>query len=263
MGMSGRYFLTARTGILSELFSLGDGRDESGRTVSRGPLELKPRYNVAPGQEVAIVRAGAVLDHSARTPAHGAAGSVRRELAMVRWGLIPTWASAADVGVRVTACPVEGGDVVPSRREAFQSRRCLIPADGFYEWRTGECGVRRPVLVRYRSAAERAGVSTFGIAGLFDRWMSSDGSVTIESCTMLTVPSNGVVKPLSERMPAVVRPQDYSAWLGDGGAAIDEDTRRIKDLCRVWPDELTAVSNVSAAVNSPRFDDPRCLEVME
>ncbi len=243
--MSGRFFLTTRTGLLGELFGLGDGRGADGRTVSRGPRELKARYNIAPGQEIAVVRA---------------ASGARRELAMVRWGLIPGWASASDIGVQITSCPVETADSVPSVRESFQGRRCLIPADGFYEWRSLAGGERAPMLVRLRPLPGRGAAETFGIAGLFDRWVSDDGTVAIESCVMLTVPSNGVVRGLCARMPAVVRAADYSSWLGGAGESAGEGAARLKDLCRAWPEELTSVRAVNPAVNSPRFDDPLCLE---
>lgn len=262
--MSGRFFLTARTGILSELFSLSEGRDESGRTVSRGPIDLKPRYNIAPGQEIAIVRTSAMPESSEHPPTT----SPRRELALARWGLIPAWASTADVGVQITSCPIETADSVPSVRESFQARRCIIPADGFYEWRTDGDRERSPVLVRLRSAMERTGsdravMSTFGIASLFDRWSSEDGTITVESCAMLTVPANSMVRPMCERMPAIVRPQDFLAWLGGTGEGSENDARKLKDLCRAWPAEWTVVTNVSPAVNSPRFDDPSCVISIE
>ncbi len=253
--MSGRFILVARTGILSEIFSLSEGRDESGRTVSRGPIDLKSRYNIAPGQEIAIVRTSA----AARTSEHQPPTVPRRELALARWGLIPVWASASDVGVQITSCPIETADSAPSVRESFQARRCIIPADGFYEWRTLGNGNKAPVLVRLRPGTERAGMSTFGIAGLFDRWSSEDGTSAVESCAMLTVPANSVVKPMCERMPAIVRPQDFSAWLGGTNESSENDPRKLKDLCRAWPAEWTALTNVNPAVNSPRFDNPSCL----
>lgn len=254
--MSGRFYLTATTGTLSDLFTLGDGRDVSGRAVAKPPHDLTPRYNIAPGQEIAIVRCAPF----AAVNANISAEKPRRELAMSIWGLIPEWAAAADIGVRVTSCPIETADTVPALRASFQSRRCLIPADGIFEWARSAAGDRKPMLIRLLGLANRAAPCTFGIAALFDRWQAKESSTAIESCTMLTVPSNGKVRPFCERMPAVIRTQDYSAWLGEGAELSLADARSIKDLCRAWPDELTSVTPVGPSVNSPRFDDPRCLE---
>lgn len=233
-------------------FGFGGGRNAAGRTFARAPLEVTPRYNIAPGQEIAIVRAGP----TAMSLSGATAAELGREMAMVTWGLIPTWASASDIGVRIISCPAEACESTPTLHASFQSRRCLIPADGYFDWRLDGRGNRTPALVRLRTAANRATSATFGLAGVFDRWVSDDGTVAAESCTILMVPSNATAASCGPWMPALVRPQDYAEWLGEGGGA---DTARIRDLCRVWADDLTWLIAVGPAVHSPRFDDPRCV----
>jgi putative SOS response-associated peptidase YedK len=219
--MCGRFTLTAPAQDVAEQFGL--------------PLfpSLAPRYNIAPTQPVAAVRA--------RTD------FATRELVFLRWGLIPAWAPDPSMGARMLNARAETVADKPAYRSAFARRRCLIPADGFYEWRT-LAGKKHPVHFRRRDARP------FAFAGLWERWEATSGEV-IESCSILTTQANELVRPIHERMPVIVAPHHYDLWLG----ARPSGTDALRALLRPWPaDEMTATP-VSTHVNNPRHDDERCL----
>ena len=202
------------------------------------PLNLRPRYNVAPSQDVAVVRAN---DHG-------------RTLAMLRWGLIPAWAKDSAIGHRLINARSETAAEKPSFRAAYRNRRCLIPADGFYEWRR-EGKTRQPWLFAMRDGAP------FAFAGLWERWtVPADTALTgslaerspgdaVETFTILTTAANETVAPVHGRMPVILPPQDYDPWLAE------EDV----PLAPYPADDMTA-HPVSTLVNRPANDDPRCVE---
>lgn len=214
--MCGRYTLRVPMREVAEEFGLFDVPDQP------------PRYNVAPTQPVPAVRA--------------AAGG--RELAMLRWGLIPSWADDPSIGNRMINARAETVATKPAFRAAFKSRRCLVVADGFYEWRQFPGG-KQPYLIRLRSGRP------FGFAGLWERW-DRDGE-PLESCTILTTTANELMQPLHDRMPVLIPHEHYDDWLkGDTGTAAS--------LLVPFPaDRLTAYP-VSRVVNSPRNDVPACVE---
>ncbi len=194
-----------------------------------------PRYNIAPTQEVIAARP---------------AGS-GRELVLMHWGLIPSWYDDPSIGGRFINARAESAHVKPTFRDAFWNRRCLVGADGFYEWRSIG-GVKHPYFIR------RVDGRPFGFAGLWERW--SRGTKTeIESCTILTTRPNEVVEPLHDRMPVILRPEDYARWL-DPMATDLEDLQAMFEP--VSADELTAYS-VSRLVNDPANDSPACVEPTE
>ena len=202
------------------------------------PRNLRPRYNVAPSQDVAVVRA-----------ADGG-----HNLSMLRWGLIPAWAKGPAIGYRLTNARSETVAEKPSFRSAYRRRRCLIPADGFYEWqRLGK--IRQPWLFGLRDGAP------FAFAGLWERWTVPEGAALtgslaelgagdpVETCTILTTAANETVAPVHGRMP-VILPQDAcDPWLAG------EDV----SLAPFAADAMTA-HPVSTLVNKPANDDPRCVE---
>lgn len=195
--------------------------------------ELEPRFNIAPSQDVATVdqdREGA------------------RRLVMRRWGLIPYWARDPRIGARQINARAETVDSRPSYRDAFQRRRCLVPADGFYEWGEVSRGPRQPYYLSRPDAA------CFGIAGLWERWRAAEGE-WIESCTLLTVAANAAVRPVHDRMPAIVAPADYALWL-DRDVRDPESLRR---LLRPPADDALVLRPVSRRVNRPEFDDAECI----
>ena len=202
------------------------------------PLNLRPRFNVAPSQDVAVVRAN----------------DDGRTLAMLRWGLIPAWAKDHAIGYKLINARSETAAEKPSFRAAFRHRRCLIPADGFYEWRR-ECKTRQPWLFGLRDG------SPFAFAGLWECWtVPADAALTgslaerstgdaVETCTILTTAANETVAPVHGRMPVILPPDAYGPWLAGEDVA----------LAPYPTDDMTA-HPVSTLVNRPANDDPRCVE---
>jgi putative SOS response-associated peptidase YedK len=166
------------------------------------------------------------------------------ELIMVRWGLVPYWAEDVKIGNRLINARAETIERTPAFREAYQRRRCLVPADGFYEWRK-EGKQRQPLLIRRRDRAP------FAFAGLWERWRQPDGQI-LRSCTIVTCPPNALVAEVHDRMPVILAAADHAGWLdpaqGDG-----------KALLRPCPAEWLEALAVSPRVNSPANDDPECL----
>ena len=217
--MCGRFKITSPPEIVAEAFGLADAS------------ALAVRYNVAPSQSVAVVR----LDHGAR------------KLALVRWGLVPSWAKDPAIGHRLINARAETVDEKPAFRRAFAERRCLVVSDGFYEWKRDARGRKTPYL--FTAPDERP----FGLAGLWETWRRGDE--TIESCTILTAAANEAVAPVHDRMPVVVAPALHSQWL-------DPHAEREALLSRVL--EATARAALKAVVvgrhvNDPRHDDPSCV----
>jgi putative SOS response-associated peptidase YedK len=193
------------------------------------PPDLPPRYNIAPSQDVVAVRAGE--------------GGVRRA-GLLRWGLVPSFAEDPAVGNRLINARAETVARKPAFREPFRKRRCLVPADGFYEWRrVGRA--RDPYLVKMRDGR------TFAFAGVWDRWTRKDAR--IESCSILTTAANELVARIHDRMPVVLDRADYDLWLDPD--AREEDLHRV---LRPFPAAEMTAFPVSPLVNSPAVDDPEC-----
>jgi len=195
---------------------------------------LRPRYNIAPSQDVAIVRATAS----------------GRELVMVRWGLVPRWSREPRTKYSTINARIESVAEKPAYRESFRQRRCLVPADGFYEWHESN-GTKTP----YHIALRDGGV--FAFAGLWDRWEGADG--VLESCTIIVMPANPVMQPIHTRMPAIVDPECYAGWL-DRGITQRQEIMRMLQSKRSGELESHPVSNL---VNSPAHDDIRCIQALQ
>lgn len=193
---------------------------------------LEPRYNIAPTQAVAAVRA--------------AGEATLRELALLHWGLIPFWAKDPEVGARLINARSETVAEKPAFREAFRRRRCLVLADGFYEWQKQDGG-KQPFYVRMNDGRP------FAFAGLWEHWNGPEG--VIESCTLLTTQPNDVMRPLHNRMPVILELKDYDLWLDPG---IRQTDLLLPLLCPYSPAEMVAFP-VSRRVNSPDNDDPQCI----
>ncbi len=219
--MCGRFVITAPLEAILRLFGVDDR------------LNLGPRYNVAPTQDVPVVRC--------RAEDEG-----RRELVLVRWGLIPSWAKDAAIGNRLVNARAETVAETPAFRESFRRRRCLVVADGFYEWARRGAG-KQPYLIRLASG------DPFGFAGLWSRWQAPDGS-RVESCTIVTTAPNALVAPIHDRMPVILAPEDHEAWLDPAGG---EAAQR---LLRPFPAERMALHPVSPRVGNPRNDDAGLIE---
>lgn len=203
--------------------------------ATHNELVFPPRYNIAPTQPVAIVR----HDH-----AH------RRELVLVRWGLIPAWSKdPSKYGPLINARAETAGEKA-SFRGPMRHRRCLVPADGFYEW-IGAAGAKRPHLLRPRVPGPIA------LAGLWDHWLGADGS-EIETMAILTVPANAVAARVHDRMPAILLPEHYEAWLDTRSGRSDEAAT----LLRPAADDLLEIVEVSRKLNNPRNEGPEVQEIV-
>jgi len=219
--MCGRYTLTVDASVLATLFELE-------------PLfEIEPRYNIAPSQPVPIVRTGMEND---------------REWAWARWGLIPSWAKDAKIGNKLINARSETAADKPSFRSAYKHRRCLLPADGFFEW-VKTPGGKQPHHIRF------ADQRVFAFGGLWERWTPPDGD-PIESCTILTTRPNELIASLHDRMPVIIPPERFSEWIGT--SPLTADTAEAILMPRP-ADGMEAVP-VSDMVNSPKNEDPRCVE---
>lgn len=190
--------------------------------------ELAPRYNIAPTQQVAAVRAG----------------DAGRELAMLRWGLIPSWAKDASIGAKLINARSETAAEKPSFRSAMRQRRCLIPADGFYEWQA-QAGGKQPFHITLADGRP------FALAGLWEHWKSPDGT-WLQSCTILTTAANELMRPLHDRMPVILHPEQYGLWLDPGL----HDVGPLQELLVPYPAAEMAARPVSKAVNRVANDEP-------
>jgi putative SOS response-associated peptidase YedK len=218
--MCGRFTLTRSAAEVAEHFGLASAP------------AFPPHWNAAPTQELPIVRPRS---------------SGERVLELRRWGLVPPWAADPSVGSRMINARVEGVLERPAFREAMQRRRCLVPADGFFEWQ-GRARARRP----FHLALPGGGL--FGIAGLYERWHGPGGEV-VDSFTLLTRAAQGAAAALHDRMPLIVDPPGYAAWL-------DPAARDPAALLGRLPEALGAglvARPVSPRVNDVRNDDPACL----
>ena len=193
--------------------------------------DLKPRYNIAPTQLAPVVR----------TTAEG-----KRELVELRWGLIPSWATDPSIGSRLINARSETAAVKPAFRAAMRQRRCLIPADGFYEWqKLGR--IKQPIFVH------RSDDAPFAFAGLWELWIDAEKQ-PLETFTILTTAANEQLRPLHERMPIILRPESFSKWL-DTATTDPED---LESVLRHPPQDLV-LQPVGTHVNSVVHDDPSCI----
>ncbi len=221
--MCGRFTLRAPASVVAEEFALFD------------LVPFEPRFNVAPTQPVAVVR-------------RLAADEPRRELAWLRWGLIPSWATDPAIGGRMINARAETAAETPAFRTALRRRRCLVVADGFYEWqKTGRA--KQPYFLRLRDDRP------FGFAGLWESWEGPDHAA-IESCTILTAEANELVRPIHDRMPVIVAPADYERWLDPGV----QSAETVRSLLRPYPSGAMTARPVGPRVNSPTHDDPGCIQ---
>lgn len=222
--MCGRYSLTRPKAMLESLFKIEILGD------------LPPRYNIAPGQPIPAVR----------TDKKG-----YQVITLFQWGLIPSWSKDPAIGARMINARSETAAEKPAFRAAMKRRRCLIPSDGFYEWAQASAS-KQPHHVQMKDG------HPFAFAGLWELWCGADGS-EIESCTILTTAANPLLKPIHPRMPVILRPEDYGRWMDPS----NEKPAGLTDLLRPYPPEEMVARPVGRRVNSPRNDDPKCLEPEE
>ena len=225
--MCGRFTLTTSRERLVDAFAI----DEAGP-------ELSPRWNVAPGQDVATV---------------GCRADGHRELRLRRWGLVPGFARDPRIASRLVNARAETAAVRPAFRDALRLRRCLVPADGFYEGAAR--GPGRAPRQPYHIA--RPDGAPFAIAGLHERWRDEQGA-WLETCTLLTVSASDLVRPVHDRMPAILAERDLEAWLDPAL----RDPRRLAPLLVPFAGELR-LRPVGLRVNRTENDDAGCLAGLE
>ncbi len=217
--MCGRFALRSGHSELQRLFQADFSR-----------FDEAPRYNIAPTQPVLAV----------------AEREGRRLVASLRWGLVPPWADNAAIGSRMINARAETVAEKAAFREAFRRRRCLIPADGFYEW-VKDSGEKRPYYIHMKRE------EPFAFAGLWE--MNQKTGESLSTCAILTTEANSLMGALHERMPVILSPEDQSLWLDP-----DAPPEALRSLLRPYPGEAMEAFRVSPQMNSPRFDGPECIE---
>lgn len=196
---------------------------------------LEPHYNIAPTQAVAVVRLE--LDREERL------------LELMRWGLIPRWAKDEGIGDKLINARAETVAEKPAFRDAFQKRRCLVVADGFYEWQKLPGRSRKQPFYFQLDGGE-----AFAFAGLWERWKNPAGDM-LHSCTLITTEANDLVRSVHPRMPVILAPADYALWLDPAVA----QPGRLQSLLRPYPAERMAAYPVGLQVNSPGNDGAECI----
>jgi len=217
--MCGRYELHSHPTAIALAFGLAH------------PPEISARFNIAPTQQVPIVRLNA---------------DGERELVQVRWGLVPRWAKDPSIGVRMINARAETVATRSAYATAFRRHRCLLPADGFYEWTTRADGGKQPLRVGMKDG------SVFGLAGLHERWLSPEGE-PLDTCTIVTTEANSLLRAVHSRMPVIVPPDAYEAWL-------DPATEDVEPLLASFDARAMRYWPVSTRVNNVRNDDAALIE---
>jgi putative SOS response-associated peptidase YedK len=224
--MCGRYKLSRRKQVVEGYFDCGS--DEPDWT---------PRFNIAPTQPIAVIR------QNPKEPV--------RELSLMRWGLIPSWSKDSSAAASMINARAETAGTKPAFRDALKSRRCLIPADGFYEWvRTGKA--KQPFCF------EVNGGELFVFAGLWDRWKDPSGN-WMKTCSILTTTPNAVTAPVHDRMPVILDPDSYALWLDPG----KPNVAAVSDLLKPYDARTMRCFPVSTRINHIANDDEECSRPVE
>jgi putative SOS response-associated peptidase YedK len=219
----GRYRLSRRKQIVEQYFESDCGEEN-----------WDPRYNIAPTQPVPVIR------QSPKEPV--------RQLSLMRWGLIPSWAKDPSGAAMMINARSETASIKPAYREPLRFRRCLIPADGFYEWqRTGKS--KQPYCFEVNDG------QLFAFAGIWDSWKDPSGS-WIRSCSILTTTVNAVTAPIHNRMPVILAPDSYDRWLDPRAADASE-------LLKPWDPRLMRSYPVGTRINQVANDDEECARPVE
>lgn len=220
--MCGRFTQTASPEVIAEQFQLKER-----------PL-FTARYNIAPSQSIAAIRI---------TPE-----SSTRICVLLRWGLIPSWANDLKIGAQCINAKAETVTERPAFRAAFKKRRCLVLADGFYEWQI-QGSRKQPMWIGLKTKR------SFAFAGLWEHWQPPEGA-SVETCTIITTEANDFMKPIHARMPVMLPPSSYDHWLDPGCS----DVAVLTSFLRPCPSEDLMAYPVSTLVNNPRNDAHQCLE---
>jgi putative SOS response-associated peptidase YedK len=224
--MCGRYRLSRRKQIVAEYFDSVPGEED-----------WNPHYNIAPTQSVPVIR------QNPKKPI--------RELSFMRWGLIPSWAKDSSVAAQMINARSETAGTKPAYRDALKSCRCLIPADGFYEWqKTGNA--KQPYCFEVNEG------KLFAFAGIWDHWKEPNGN-WLETCSVLTTTPNAVTSPVHDRMPVILDPDSYDLWLDPGM----RDVSTVSDLLKPYDARQMRCYPVSTRINYVGNDDEACSAPVE
>jgi putative SOS response-associated peptidase YedK len=221
--MCGRFILTADAGTLQLKFDL-----------QTAPQNVTARYNIAPSQPIMAI-----------------SNDDPTQATYYQWGLIPSWSKDPKIGYKMINARSETAHEKPAFRAAFSRRRCLIPANGFYEW-TKNGKQKTPMLVHMDD------LELFALAGLWEVWHSPEGE-EVRTCTILTTEPNEVVKPLHNRMAVILHEEDYETWLSPD----ERPAKELKPLLRPYEADRMDAYAVSTIVNSPQNDTPECIQPVE
>jgi putative SOS response-associated peptidase YedK len=223
--MCGRFTLRTSPQEVAEVFELPE------------PVQLTFRYNIAPTQTIAAVR----------QTEEGV-----RELAMLRWGLVPSWAKDPSIGSSLCNARADGIATKPAFRSGFKRRRCLIPADGFYEWqkRQDTPKQKQPYYITVEEGL-------FAFAGLWELWKGPDGP--LESCTLITTGANELMAPIHDRMPVILPRALWAMWLDPSV----QEPAALNEFLQPYPAERMRATPVSTLVNSSRNEHPDCIRPVE
>jgi len=219
--MCGRFELHSAFEIIARLFGL-----------TGGLITMPTGYNIAPGQDIAII----VNDGG------------QNRLSLCRWGFVPSWCKELNEGYKMINARAETVAEKPSFREAFSNTRCLVVADGFYEWKH-EGGKKRPFYIHRRDG------KPFCMAGLYNRWTSPEGSHVCTS-TIITTNANEVIAPIHDRMPVIMPPDLVDLWLDPGV----HEKEKLLPILKPYPDKELELYEVSSRVNSPKIETAENIE---
>jgi putative SOS response-associated peptidase YedK len=235
--MCGRFTLALSAEAIAQAFALPS------------PPRLEPRFNIAPTQPAPVIVAAGTVPFPKDVEIPDGEGD--RQFTYLYWGLIPSWSKDPTIGARMINARAETVQEKPSFRTAFKKRRCLVVADGFYEWKgTGKS--KQPYFFYVGNSGEQR--HPFAFAGLWEHWRSPEGD-TVNSCTILTTEANNVLRPVHDRMPVILHPENYDQWL-------DPDFQKpepLQSLLRPYDTDPMGSHAVSTIVNSPKNDTPQCI----
>ena len=219
--MCGRFTIAEDVELLQERFEFENTQ-----------IDFKPRYNLAPGQEAPVV----VMEDT-------------RCLEMMRWGLVPFWAKEISTGYKMINARAETLAQKPSFSRSFKEKRCLVLADGFFEWKKVE-GSNSKIPMRLVLKDREP----FAFAGLWDEWQPPDGD-ELRSFTIITTEANDIIRPIHERMPVILRKEDEVKWLDPD----IKDPEKLSKLLISYPSGMMYAHEVSSRINSPKNDSPECI----
>jgi putative SOS response-associated peptidase YedK len=218
--MCGRFEIHSALEIIAKIFGID--------TVT---FDYQPNYNITPGQDVLVV-----------------VGDGKRRLVLSHWGFVPSWARDLADGYKMINARAETAAEKPSFRQAFQKQRCLVVADGFYEWKK-EGSAKKPYYIRLRSGRP------FGFAGLFNIWRSPEGE-DLRTCTIITTESNDLIRSIHGRMPVITSPDHYDLWLDEAV----HDKALLQPVLKACPPEDLEMYAVTLKVNSPKNNSPENIQ---